>query len=37
MSVYFAFDGLVKVNSSRSSIKNMKKTVPQQEFSFHIT
>jgi len=37
MSVYLAFDGLLKVKSSCSSVKSMKNTVPQQEFSFHIT
>lgn len=33
---YIAFDGLFKVKSSRSSIKNVTHTVPQQEFSSHI-
>ena len=37
MSVYLAFDGFLKVKSSRSSIKNTKNTVPQQELSFRIT
>jgi hypothetical protein len=36
LSVYLAFDGLLKVKSSRSSIKNVKNAVPQQEFYSHI-